>query len=182
MSGDIALLVIDVQKGLIEEMPQDMVEPFVTRVADVIAKAHTADVPVIYVQHSADHPDDSLHPDKPTWDIYSDIAPRAGEPVVHKRHPDSFQETDLSQQLESRGIKRLVITGMQTDQCVNATTRRAHDLGYDPILVSDAHATSDSDGQTAAQIIAQHNETLGNGFATLTPASEIAFDHQPVHA
>ena len=95
--------------------------------------------------------------------------------VVQKRHPDSFQDTNLRQELASRTIERLVITGIQTEYCVDTTCRRAYSLGYDVTLVKDAHSTWDSDHLTASQIIAHHNDVLGGWFAELKEASEIEF-------
>ena len=98
--------------------------------------------------------------------------------MVQKRHPDAFQETTLRELLELRGIRRLVLTGMQTEYCVDTTCRRAYSLGYDVTLVSDAHTTWDTEHLTASQIIAHHNDTLGGWFAKLKAASDIAFEEE----
>ena len=63
--------------------------------------------------------------------------------------------------LQARGIDRLVICGLQTDYCVNATVRQAHALGYDVVLAADAHSTVDNGSMAAEQIIANHNNRLG---------------------
>ena len=74
-----------------------------------------------------------------------------------------------------RGIHKLIIAGIQTEFCVDTTTRRAYSLGYQVTLVQDAHSTWDTENITAAQIIAHHNLTLGGWFAKLCPAAEVAF-------
>ena len=66
-----------------------------------------------------------------------------GEPVVHKRYGDSFEDTTLEEELASRGVGRLIVTGAQTDACVRSTLHGAFTRGYDTTLVSDAHTTED---------------------------------------
>jgi nicotinamidase-related amidase len=103
------------------------------------------------------------------------IAPSQDGLVIHKRHPDSFQETELQHELKERGIEYLVIAGIQTEYCVDTTCRRAYSLGYDVILVQDGHSTWDSEPLDASQIIAHHNNVLGGWFTRLQPAREIVF-------
>jgi hypothetical protein len=96
--------------------------------------------------------------------------------VVQKLHPDAFRDTSLPQELASRGIQHLIISGIQTEYCIDATCRRAYSLGYEVVLVKDAHSTWDTDHLTARQIIDHHNNVLGGWFAELREASEIEFD------
>lgn len=134
--------------------------------------ARAAGVPVVHVQHCG--PEGAIdQPGTPGWEIHPAIAPAKGDVVVQKRHPDAFQDTNLQRELESMGIERLVITGIQTEYCVDTTCRRAYSLGYDVILVKDAHSTWDTDHLTGPEIIAYHNDLLGGWFAELKEASEI---------
>ncbi len=71
------------------------------------------------------------------------------------------------------GIHRLVITGMQTDFCVNASSRGALKLGYDVTLVSDAHTTGDT--PTTQQIIDDHNRDLEKEGAHLVTTDKVTF-------
>ena len=109
-------------------------------------------------------------------EVHPAVAPIEGDAVIQKCHSDAFQDTNLQHELKSQGIERLIITGIQTEYCVDATCRRAYSLGYDLTLVKDAHSTWDMDYLTAPQIIAHHNQVLGGWFATLKEASEIEFD------
>jgi nicotinamidase-related amidase len=176
--SDVALLVIDVQMfGFGDDSPVYVGESFLANICDLIARAQAAGVPVVYVQHCG-AVGEIGEPGTPAWEIHPAIAPAEGEPVVQKRHPDAFQETALQAELASRGIKRLVIAGMQTEYCVDTTCRRAYSLGYDVTLVSDAHSTWDTEHLTAPQIIAHHNATLGGWFVTLKAADDIIFKEE----
>ena len=119
-------------------------------------------------------------PGSPYWSIHPTIAPQESEPVVQKMSPDSFHETSLQEELEKRGITRLVIAGGQTQYCVDTSVRRAVAQGYDVVLASDAHTTDDSETLPAEKIIAFYNETLDGFWAgerrvAVKPAGEIEF-------
>jgi nicotinamidase-related amidase len=174
--SDTALVIIDVQSGLLKDQdyPPFDGDGLVQRLGGVIEKARGAGIPVIYVQHRGGE-GDSLHPSLPGFAIDERIAPKPGEVVVQKSHPDAFQDTPLQSELESRGIKKLVIGGMETPMCVDTSTRRAYSLGYDVTLIADGHSTAQYADLTVPQIIAHHNGAL-SAFASVKPAADIAFE------
>ncbi len=151
-----ALLVIDVQAGLIDGAHE--AEQLLANIADLIARARRASVPVIYLQHnSATWP--PLERGAPTWQIHPRVAPAPDEPVLDKTASDAFYQTTLLTELERRGVRRVVVTGMQSEYCVDTTCRSALSRDFDVILASDAHTTG---GPTAARVIAHHNAVLPN--------------------
>ncbi|BCQ42632.1 hypothetical protein ERHA55_01590 [Erwinia rhapontici] len=64
---------------------------------------------------------------------------------------------------------------MKTEYCVDTTCRAAADRGFEVVLVSDAHSTTDNAVLTAEQIIAHHNATLSGPFVQLLTTQEIRF-------
>jgi nicotinamidase-related amidase len=173
MSSDTALLIIDVQMGMFDEdEPVHNGERLLQTLSGLIDKARQAHVPVVYVQHN----DSQFVKGGPDWPIHPSIAPQAGELVVQKRTPDSFHETNLRDELEKMGIRKLVIGGIQTEYCVDTTSRRAFSLGYDVTLVANGHSTWDNKHITAEQVIAHHNNTLDGWAVTLKPAETVQFD------
>jgi nicotinamidase-related amidase len=76
-------------------------------------------------------------------DIHDSVAHFVGEPLVVKHFPNAFRETDLEPMLKQQGVKRLVVTGMMTHMCVDATARAAADLGFEVLVAADACATRD---------------------------------------
>lgn len=72
-------------------------------------------------------------------------------------------------------MKCLVIVGMKTEYCVDTTCRAAADLGFEVVLVSDAHSTTDSAVLNATQIIAHHNATLAGPFVKLMTTKDVTF-------
>lgn len=174
---DTALIIIDVQAGIFNYEGNTVYagEQLIHHLTQLIQKAKAAGVPVIYIQHNDRNEFEPLRQGKPGWEIHPAIRPQAGDLVVQKHHSDAFQETSLQRELEASGIRHLVIAGMQTEYCVDTTCRRAYSLGYDVILAEDGHTTWDTEILRAPQIIAHHNQVLGNLFVTLKSTDEIEF-------
>jgi len=76
-------------------------------------------------------------------DIHDLVAHFEGEPIVYKHDPNSFLNTNLLELLKGWEVERVVITGMMTHMCVDATARAASDLGFQIIVAEDACATRD---------------------------------------
>ncbi|WP_091183567.1 cysteine hydrolase family protein [Paenibacillus catalpae] len=175
MSKDTALMVIDVQKAMFEEAePLHAADQLLDRINVLLAKARESQINVIYVQHN-EAEGTPLQTNTPGWEIHSAVTPPAAQDlIIQKREPDSFYETNLQQELAAKGIKKLVLSGLQTDYCINATCRRAVELGYDVTVVKDAHSTFGQGPLTAEQIIEQHNDAFGI-FAKVKDTSAIEF-------
>jgi nicotinamidase-related amidase len=149
-----ALLVIDVQNGVVAGSHN--LGEIITNIDTLIGKARAEDVPVVWVQHSSEH----LQRDSESWQLVPELVRQEGEPLVHKTHGDSFEDTELETVLAERGVGRLVVTGAQTDACVRSTLHGAFVRGYDVTLVGDAHTTEDRTAYGAPspeQVIAHTN-------------------------
>jgi len=132
-----ALMVIDVQNGVVAAAyDRDAV---VANIAVLVDRARDGGVPIVWVQHADEH----LAQGSEQWQYVPELARRDGEPLVHKRFGDSFEDTDLELVLARAGVGRLVVTGAQTDACVRSTIHGAFARGYDVTLVGDAHTTQD---------------------------------------
>jgi nicotinamidase-related amidase len=174
MTGRAALLVVDVQTAMFDEAdPVSEGDALLGTLKVAIAKAREAGAAVIYVRHDSG-PGKFLEKGTPGWGIHPAIQPVAGDVIVDKKTPDSFHETTLQEELEARGITKLVVAGIQTEVCVDTTCRRAFSLGYAVTLVKDAHSTWDSRSLSARQIIDHHNEVLG-WFAKVQDLRDVEF-------
>lgn len=132
-----ALLVIDVQNDVVADAhDRDQV---VANIAALVDKARAGEVPVVWVQHSGD----DLPMGSDGWQYVPELKPDEREPIVPKRYPDAFEETDLDALLAERKVGHLVVAGAQSDECIRATLHGAVVRGYDATLVGDAHTTED---------------------------------------
>jgi nicotinamidase-related amidase len=132
-----ALLVVDVQNDVVANAHQR--DDVIANINNLIDKARTEEVPVIWVQHS----DDNMPEDSDGWQLVPELQRQESEPLVHKKYGDAFEDTTLESELAQRGVGRLVVAGAQTDACIRSTIHGAFTRGYDTILASDAHTTED---------------------------------------
>ena len=170
-----ALLIIDMQWGNFQEpYPIHGGGGLLKKAKRLIEKARSAKIPIIYIQNNGGTGD----PDEfgtPGWEIHPSIEPEPSDIVVQKGSPDAFHKTDLQHGLRPKRVRKLVVTGLQTEYCVDTTCRRAYSLGYEVILVRDAHSTWDSSSLSASKIIDHHNKVLGGWFVTLKDEKDVSF-------
>ncbi|MDD0814025.1 cysteine hydrolase family protein [Curvibacter sp. HBC28] len=156
-----AVLVIDVQQGLCEgEGAAHDVPGLIGRLNTVTARARSAGVPVLFIQHESGP--GYLEHGTAAWQLANGLQHAPGDLRVRKTTPDSFLRTDLADHLRALGVRDVVVCGMHSEFCVDTTTRRALALGYPVRLVADAHSSAGNAHLSAPQVIAHHNATLAN--------------------
>jgi nicotinamidase-related amidase len=169
------LLVIDLQVGMFNGerfAPIHAGDRLLSNTQTALGWARRSGIRVIYVRHGgpAGH---LLERGTQNWCIHPAIASQDGEMVIDKRTPDAFHETSLMQHPSMEGINRLIVTGAQTEVCVDTTCRRAFSLGFEIALASDGHSTWGNDTLTADQIIEHTNKTLAEWFVQLVHVDEV---------
>ena len=141
-----ALLIIDIQKDYFPGGKMELVEPLAAAKKAYMLlqcfREHGGNH--VHIQHVAIKPDATffISGDRGT-DIHDSVAHFEGEPIVQKHYPNSFRETNLLEMLKVWGTERVVVCGMMTHMCVDATVRAAADLGFQVLLAEDACATRD---------------------------------------
>ncbi len=133
-----ALIIIDVQNFY---WSNETHQGYIANLQRILEDARRRKLYVIHVKHVwGDHPEDSI------FDIREEITPLTDEPIVMKRTPGSFYQTNLEDLLRSRGIENVIITGMQTHLCCDTTTREASARGYHTIVIKEGVRTFDIKG------------------------------------
>jgi nicotinamidase-related amidase len=157
-----ALLIIDVQRCLCEgRYAVFEVERVIDRINLASRQARATGAPVVLIQHETSG-GGLMDPGSPGWELAPGLETAPGDHRVGKQATDSFHRTELQALLQRLGVDELVICGLQSDFCVDTTTRRALALGYPVLLVADGHSTLDNGVLSAAQISAHHTVTLAN--------------------
>lgn len=139
-----ALLLIDLQNDYFPGGAWELAGSLaaVAKAAQLLAAFRAAGKPVIHIQHLAAQPGAPFFvPGTSGVEIHTSVAPVKGEPVIVKHFANSFRETGLLDTLRTLGVESLLIAGMMTHNCVDATTRAAFDLGLHCRIAGDACAT-----------------------------------------
>ena len=176
-----ALLIIDVQQAICSGKYEAYdSRGVIDRINRVSRLARESGAPVVIIQHEEKSGPMTYGTDG--WKLDPDLVALPSDVYLRKEATDSFHNTELQAVLAARGIKSLVICGLQSEFCVDTTTRRALALGYPVTLVADGHSTMDNAVLKASQISAHHTETLANieSFGTRAKAvraSEIRFEN-----
>ena len=138
-----ALLVIDVQNALCSgQWAAYDIDRVVGRMNEGVTRARAVGAPVIFIQHEEE--DGSLQFNTHGWQLFEKLDVRPEDVRIRKTACDSFYRTALQSHLESRGIGKVIVCGLQSEFCVDSTVRAALALGYSVVLVSNAHSTLDN--------------------------------------
>ncbi len=139
-----ALLIIDVQNDYFPNGKMELINSFNAsiQIKNIMWRFREQFMIIIHVQHISIRPGATFFlPDTTGVEFHENVRPIAGEKIIVKNYPNSFRNTDLDDFLKANDISRLVITGMMTHMCIDATVRAAYDLEYECIVVSDCCAT-----------------------------------------
>ncbi|WP_141501084.1 cysteine hydrolase family protein [Paenibacillus luteus] len=142
-----ALIIIDIQNDYFPNGNMELVNPdkAAANAAKVLKwfRQNNKDN-IFHIQHIAANPAIGFFlPDTEGAEIHETVQPLQNESIIIKHFPNSFLNTDLESKLKERGVTKVVVVGMMTHMCIDATVRAAVDLGFEATLIEDACATRD---------------------------------------
>ena len=155
------LLVVDAQT-LITTPALYAYDRFVDTVSQLIRAARQHGVEVLYIRHD-DGPDAALTPGKPGYDVYEAFAPLPGERVYDKRVNSPFRDTGLLEYLRSVGETQLMVCGLQTDFCIDATIKCGFEHGFHMMVPAYGNTTMENAYMTSEESYRYHNEWMWPG-------------------
>ena len=168
------LLVVDAQGNQFEPpMAVHDGPQILKRLESLVKRARAAHASIVFIQNDGGEIDPDF-PGTPGWELHPELLPVGSEKVYRKTTTDSFHETGLLEDLRGAGVTDLVIAGMQSNYCIDATTRRAVQEGFNVTLVSDAHSTFSFTEVPAEAIIEDQNSALGE-LVPLAKTTEVLF-------
>lgn len=142
-----ALIIVDIQKDYFANGKMELVNP--EQAAENAAKIldwfrENNKENIFHVQHVASSPEMGFFlPNTKGVEIHESVKPLENETIIIKQFANSFLQTELEKRLAKNQITKLVVVGMMTHMCIDATVRAAVDLGYETTLIEDACATKD---------------------------------------
>ncbi|MGG6230633.1 cysteine hydrolase family protein [Tenacibaculum sp. SDUM215027] len=141
-----ALILIDIQNDYFPNGKMELSQPEKASLnaKKILSEFRSKKLPVIHIQHKSTRSGSSFFiPKTQGVEIHKNVEPIDGENIITKHFPNSFRETELLKTLNEIKVEKLVICGMMTHMCVDATTRAAKDFGFECIVIGDACATKD---------------------------------------
>jgi len=157
----IALLVIDVQNALVLATPF-AVEEVISNIKRLIKTCRENNVEVIFIQHN-DEIGGELEPNSEGWKIYEEIRPNVNEKVINKSYNSAFRKTKLKEYIDTKGINQLILTGMQTEYCIDTTCKVAFEYGYKVIIPEKTNTTFSNGNILAKDLYEFYNFNIFNG-------------------
>ena len=165
------LLVVDMQKALTEDEELYDAEAFMDRNIRLIDAARKNNVEVIFVQHDAGEGSGFSIGDE-DFEIDPRVAPKEGEKVFVKTINSCFGNKEFKAYMEQQEDKRLMVIGLQTNYCIDATVKSAFERGFEVIVPEGTNSTFDNAYMTGETTVAYYNEDVWDGVAELPTFDE----------
>jgi nicotinamidase-related amidase len=137
-----ALIVIDVQKAIDHTSWGERNDPGAEEnIAALLRAWRSTGRPIYHIRHDSTEPESHYRPGQPGHEFKAGAAPLPDELVIRKQTNSAFIGTDLERRLREANQNTLIVTGVITNNSVEATVRMAGNLGFDTFLVEDATFT-----------------------------------------
>lgn len=170
--SNIVLLVVDVQNALLKEHPYNE-QKVIENIRKLILTARNNNKEVLYVRHD-DGKGTEFEQGTYGWQIYEDIAPNSSEVIIEKQYNSAFVKTDLKGYLVSKDIDTIILVGLQTEYCIDATCKSAFEHGYKIIIPEETNTTFDNEYLSGERLYEFYNYKIWNNrFARLLPIDEV---------
>jgi nicotinamidase-related amidase len=173
------LIIIDMQKGMADPAAGSRNNPQAEdNIAQLLRAWRKADAQVVHVRHISRSPTSLFAPGQAGVEFQEALQPLAHEHVVEKNVPDAFINSALERWLRVRGLNELVVTGVSTNNSVEASARTAGNLGFNTVVVSDAtfaYAMRDYAGveRSADEVHAMALANLMSDYATISDTDTV---------
>ncbi|WP_411680990.1 cysteine hydrolase family protein [Clostridium thailandense] len=154
------LLVIDTQKLITNEKLHEF-DMFVSNIKRIIHQARENNIEVIYVRHD-DGIENELTKGTEGFEIYEKFQPMKGEKIFDKKVNSAFKGTGLLEYLVDKGEKDIIIVGLQTDYCIDATIKCGFEHGFNIIVPAHTNTTVNNKFMSSEQSYQYYNEFMWN--------------------
>lgn len=157
---NMALLIVDVQKAMVDDHPFREKE-LLENIEKLLETARQHRVEVIYVRHDGGIGDE-LEPRTAGWKIDPSVTPAPAEKIFDKEFNSAFKDTGLQEYLSEKNIGTIVLVGMQTEYCIDATCKVAFEYGFSVLIPEGATTTYDNEFFSGADIVKYYEQKIWN--------------------
>ena len=166
-----ALIVIDIQEGLVKENPFDT-KNFIINTKAIIQHFRDQNIEVIFIRHSED--EGLLAMGSDNWQVYHELKPQENEKIFNKYYNSIFKDSELKEYLNRKNITDVTFVGMQVEFCIDTSVKVGFEYGYKITIVEDAISTFDNEHLPADKILSFYKEKIWrNRFTQLKTTKEI---------
>ena len=166
-----ALIVIDIQEGLVKENPYNA-KNFISNTKAIIQHFRDQNIEVIFIRHSED--EGLLATDSNNWQVYHELKPQENEKIFNKYYNSIFKDSELKEYLDSKSITDLTLVGMQVEFCIDTSVKVGFEYGYKITSIEDGISTFDNEYLPADTILSFYKEKIWrNRFAQLKTTNEM---------
>lgn len=156
--NNIVLLVVDVQAALIRNHPYNELK-VIDNIKRLIHAARENQKEVIYVRHN-DGEGEELEYGSDGWQICDDVAPANGEKIFDKQFNSAFIKTGLKEYLDGKQTDTIILVGLQTEYCIDATCKSAFEHGYKIIIPEETNTTFDNEYLPGDRLYSFYNHKI----------------------
>jgi len=155
------LIVVDTQKLITNEELYEF-DRFVANVEKIIHEARANNIEVVYVRHD-DGAGSELTKGNDGFEIYEKFQPRNEERIFDKEVNSAFKGTGLLEYLKGKGEEDIIIVGLQTDYCIDATVKCGFEHGFNIIVPAYANTTVNNRFMSSEESYKYYNEFMWKG-------------------
>ncbi len=134
-----ALLLIDIQQGIMDKKPKHLTN-FAELLDDLLLSAKGSNCEVIWIRHH----DEELPQGSPQWEIWERRHLVTHHKIIDKTYNSCFKDTHLHDYLQSKHISQLIMMGLQTEYCFDTSVKVAFEYGYNIFIPQGGHLTFDT--------------------------------------
>lgn len=152
------LLIVDTQKLLVNDELYNL-KDFVKNIKELIDIARKYNIEIIYIIHD-EGAGTELTKGKTGFEIYEYFKSLGAEKVFIKNFNSAFKGTGLLEYLKEKNEKNIIVAGLQTDKCIDATIKCGFEHGFNMIVPSYANSTIDNEFMNSERSYKYYNEFM----------------------
>jgi len=167
-----ALVIVDMQTALVEAEPYNK-SVVIENIKALLNACRKKEIPVIYIQHNGENGSELEH-GSTGWSIYKESAPLPDEKIFEKQYNSAFRGTGLREYIDGIGVKNIILCGMQTEHCLDATCKVAFEYEYKVTIPQSTTTTFDNDFTNGKDLSKYYeNQIWNNRYAQVISMKQV---------
>ena len=159
------LLVIDMQKGIVSNGLYNY-DKFLENIIKIVNAARDNNIQIVYFKHDAGL-NSGLSQGDSDFEIIDEINPKPNDLLFIKTINSCFGNKEFKEYLKKQNDRRLMIVGLQTNYCIDATIKSAFERGYEIIIPKGTNSTYDNKFMSGKTTYNYYHEDVWEGLVNI---------------